>query len=807
MIFDNYPYSNFHEMNDDWIIKTLREFDAKLDEFVVMNSLTYADPILYDTGTIYPANTVVIHNDTAYVSLKTVPAGIVPSAENAAEYWLCIFPFGAMIEELVNANVDVLEAHIDEEMPLLVNAWLAAHPDVTTTVQNGSLTWLKLHPNLRHVLLDGYTEDPTPIYIENSNFEQGSLNNITGAETDSDNTCRTGFMHFNLDGLIMIRAATDFVGRMFQYHENNSFWMIPMDTIDHNWIAVKVRANAKYRFTIQSDDASVITPSDLPLSGFWYYTEDPKYVTKDTFTKSTACERINFTPGYIKTVTAGNAVNLTVLDDTATVCAAVPCVAGEIFNISGLPFNVSTKRPIMFVDGTNVCVQALVQSLAFTEEIVAPVSGTLVINLSNSAEYYAFRNKIRLALWIQFALNGLSGMLPHNYLRQLATGSTETNTAYSLPNTNGAAQSNYTTDSYAVSPGEILIASGILPASMSYRFALFYDANGKFIGFHNRADGENVYVDEPIICPPDCATVKFTHTASNVTRVYRIYADTSTRKRVTRDGDVIKICDGTYTLWMSKHGYNNLMDLQYIRKGDTNLHTTGTDWQGPYVVSANQNADGDAIAQGAAYTGGNHAYGPGGASGTPTARTVSFKVIVDGVELEDGGDLDWNDYVEINWVNRVQAWNTKKADGSGREVLEENPVWTFRPHGEVHVQNMVKSLEPITVTTYYGMQMSAGWFSRGIFIPDATRQISSVSDIYNAYGSSFDGSVINAYDANINISMAIDTAFDLGTGSCLGNAKQIHVSNTKVYFQTINNTQFAANDYFAYRGCYHFIKP
>ena len=121
-----------------------------------------------------------------------------------------------------------------------------------------------------------------------------------------------------------------------------------------------------------------------------------------------------------------------------------------------------------------------------------------------------------------------------------------------------------------------------------------------------------------------------------------------------------------------------------------------TDWQGPYVVSANQNADGDAIAQGAAFTGGNHAYGAGGVTGTPTARTLSYRVLVDGVELEDGGDLEWKDYVEISWINRVQAWNTKKTDGSGREVLEENPVWTFRPHGTVEVQNTVKALEPIT---------------------------------------------------------------------------------------------------------------
>ena len=45
MSFDKYPYTNFHELNDDWIIKTLREFGQRLDEFVAANQLTYADPI------------------------------------------------------------------------------------------------------------------------------------------------------------------------------------------------------------------------------------------------------------------------------------------------------------------------------------------------------------------------------------------------------------------------------------------------------------------------------------------------------------------------------------------------------------------------------------------------------------------------------------------------------------------------------------------------------------------------------------------------------------------------------------------
>lgn len=800
MIFDRYPYTNFHEMNDDWIIRVLKEMDARLDEFVSMNSLTYADPIEYDPDTIYPANTVLIYNGVAYVTKKTAPAGVLPTND---EYYLEVFPFVTLIEDLQAASAAHLETEINDAIPVVVDTWLNNHPTIISTVTPGSISFDKLHSGLQDIVLAEYvTDDENAQTIDNSNFTQGDISYLSGEESASNNTCRTGFLQFS-DKIIRFAALGGYTVTFYEYDSDerflNTFYIAPGGYVS----AFLARSENRYRITVTNLNDNM-TPSDMPIGAVLY---QEYYPDRSDLTLCTACEQIKFTSGYIKTVTAGNAVNLTVLSDNTTVCAAVPCIAGEIFNISGLPFNISTKRPIMFVDSNNVCVQALVQSQVFTEDVVAPASGTLVINLSNSSEYYAYRNKIRLAQWVQSAVNGLSGMIAHNYLRQLATGSSESNMAYSLPNTNGAAQNNYTTDSYSVSPGEILIASGIVPTSLSYYFAFFYDADGKFIGYHNRKNGQTVYVDEPIICPPNCATVKFTHVTSNVTRVYRIYTDISTRKRVTREGDLIKICDGTYTFWMSKHGNNNLMDLEYIRIGNTNLHTTGTDWQGPYVVAANQNADGDAIAQGATYTGGNHAYGAGGASGTPTARTVSFKVIVDGVELEDGGDLDWNDYVELSWVNRVQAWNTKKSDGSGREVLEENPVWTFRPHGEVRVQNTVKALESITVATYYGMQMTAAWVSRGLFIPDATRKIDSVSHIYNTYGSSFDGSVISAYDSDINIGMSIDTSFDLGDGSCLGALKRIHISASKVYFRTIDNTQFAANDYFSYRGCYTFIKP
>ena len=32
MIFNSYPYEDFHEMNLDWVLKKLKEMDAAIDE-------------------------------------------------------------------------------------------------------------------------------------------------------------------------------------------------------------------------------------------------------------------------------------------------------------------------------------------------------------------------------------------------------------------------------------------------------------------------------------------------------------------------------------------------------------------------------------------------------------------------------------------------------------------------------------------------------------------------------------------------------------------------------------------------------
>ena len=148
------------------------------------------------------------------------------------------------------------------------------------------------------------------------------------------------------------------------------------------------------------------------------------------------------------------------------------------------------------------------------------------------------------------------------------------------------------------------------------------------------------------------------------------------------------------------------------------IYGSQTDWLAPYTVYAKNNIDGDFPNKSSKLlTGGWHVYG-----GNPsqsevsdylkTAETISVKAYVDGVELSNGTG-SYGKQFKLVWINRVQASNTEKDDGSGRYVIEEK-ITVILEDNTAFVSNEITALEDIELQTYYGLQASYSGFNSSI---------------------------------------------------------------------------------------------
>ena len=103
------PYTNFHDLNLDWIIEVLNEFNTKLTDFVSLATIKYADPIQWDITNQYEANTVVVDsNGNAYLSVRPVPSGV---SLDRTEFWTKIGNFDELWADVKRAITPIDEGH------------------------------------------------------------------------------------------------------------------------------------------------------------------------------------------------------------------------------------------------------------------------------------------------------------------------------------------------------------------------------------------------------------------------------------------------------------------------------------------------------------------------------------------------------------------------------------------------------------------------------------------------------------------------------------------------------------------------
>lgn len=122
MFINQFPYSDFHEMNLDWIIREVKRLAAQMYDFTVVNKIAYADPINWDNTTQYPAFNIVYDDASGrlMISKREVPKGV---SINNEDYWTLVSPFkidpefnSTSINPLANKVITNKFAEVDTEL-------------------------------------------------------------------------------------------------------------------------------------------------------------------------------------------------------------------------------------------------------------------------------------------------------------------------------------------------------------------------------------------------------------------------------------------------------------------------------------------------------------------------------------------------------------------------------------------------------------------------------------------------------------------------------------------------------------------
>lgn len=161
-LFENFPYANFHELNLDWILHELKELETEITNFVAINSVKYANPIVWDITSQYETNTVVLDSSgNAYLSVQPVPAGVALDRE---EYWTKIGNFSALWDSVRSAITPYDEQH-----------------STTASVDHNPGDWVWLENDLLLITKNITAGDK---YVDGSNCQKTNVHDLFTALSD-----------------------------------------------------------------------------------------------------------------------------------------------------------------------------------------------------------------------------------------------------------------------------------------------------------------------------------------------------------------------------------------------------------------------------------------------------------------------------------------------------------------------------------------------------------------------------------------------------------------------------------------------
>lgn len=263
---------------------------------------------------------------------------------------------------------------------------------------------------------------------------------------------------------------------------------------------------------------------------------------------------------------------------------------------------------------------------------------------------------------------------------------------------------------------------------------------------------------------------------------------------------------------LRKKGGNNLFDFynfglipnteKVVSKTLDNVTwflTTASDWFAPFIVAAKNNIDGDDDTH--TFTGGNHQYNNEGSGSTATARGIALRFLADNMEVTSGAGGCRR--FEMIWTNLVQGWNTKKSDGTGREILQENHRLIFDGNKFEAFVDLIP-LEDITMNKWYGFQWFFEPYPNTRFIGATNRMLNDSATAGAMSGDNKSNCVIG-YGDDHEIKVSLDTTYDLGDRKYYtGNQGIFTLTYGKGYYSIIEGVDLDALAKYSLHGYYEF---
>ena len=196
----------------------------------------------------------------AYVPVQLVIDGALSlTSENPVQNKVI-----AVAIQNLDGRITAIEGQFSEGVTEAVNNWLAAHPEATTTVQDGAITYAKLDTNLK-AEVDQITELQNAINVVETQkrvvteFEQGTIQN--GNPSYSTTRIRSGKLPIEKNSHISFVGGANAQRIAVEYYNSNGVFQSEIQGWITEW-EYTVTEDCYLIFVYSRSNTTAITPSD-----------------------------------------------------------------------------------------------------------------------------------------------------------------------------------------------------------------------------------------------------------------------------------------------------------------------------------------------------------------------------------------------------------------------------------------------------------------------------------------------------------------------------------------------------------------